>query len=69
MVVLLPSCQGVKLVLSARREEELQRVKQRCLDETPLRSNEILVLPLDVLDSASHKDCAQKALAHFQKVG
>ena len=37
---------GAKLVLSARRENELQRVK----DELGVATEEVLVLPLDLMD-------------------
>jgi len=40
---------GSKIVLSARRETELNRVLERCL-EKGLTSQDILVLPLDVTD-------------------
>ncbi|XP_033626878.1 dehydrogenase/reductase SDR family member 7-like [Asterias rubens] len=59
---------GVKLILSARRAKELLRVKERCVEEFGLRDDDVLVLPLDVLDYESHPGCAQKALDHFHKV-
>ena len=40
---------GVRLVLSARRQEELNRVKQRCTG-LGMESAHVLVLPLDVTD-------------------
>ncbi|XP_038071556.1 dehydrogenase/reductase SDR family member 7-like [Patiria miniata] len=59
---------GVKLILSARREKELERVKQRCVQTSELTDDDVLVLPLDVRDYESHKGCADKALGHFKKV-
>lgn len=46
------AAEGARLALSARREPELQRVRQRCL-ERGLASDRVLVLPLDVTDHAS----------------
>ena len=40
---------GARLVLSARREDELERVRSACLEANPGR-NDHLVLPLDVTD-------------------
>lgn len=51
---------GAKLVLSARREEELKRVQGRCGGEPDTR-----VLPLDMSLSDSLPDKARAALAMF----
>ncbi|XP_076841745.1 dehydrogenase/reductase SDR family member 7 [Brachyhypopomus gauderio] len=59
---------GVRLVLSARREKELQRVKQNCLEHSSLEDKDILVLPLDLLDRASHHAKTSEVLQHFNKV-
>jgi hypothetical protein len=45
------SCARVKLVLSARRESELQRVKQNCLSEY---GNSELMLPFRLM-SKNHE--------------
>uniref|UniRef100_A0A671PXA2 Dehydrogenase/reductase (SDR family) member 7 n=1 Tax=Sinocyclocheilus anshuiensis TaxID=1608454 RepID=A0A671PXA2_9TELE len=63
------SCQlaalGARLVLSARRENELERVKRICLERSSLKAEDILVLPLDLLDRASHQEKTATALKHF----
>jgi len=53
------SAQGAKLVLSARREAELQRVKQACANPA-----QVAVLPLDLTDFDADL-AAQKAAAFF----
>ncbi|XP_019761805.2 dehydrogenase/reductase SDR family member 7 [Dendroctonus ponderosae] len=61
---------GVRLVLTARRNLELQRVKQQCLAVSlgQLADKDVLVIPMDVLDFASHKAHFQYALRHFGTV-
>ena len=56
--------EGSKLVLSARREEELQRVKQVC----KLPDEQILVLPLDLADHEGMTDKVEKVLQHFGRI-
>ncbi|CAG7819390.1 unnamed protein product, partial [Allacma fusca] len=42
---------GAKIILSARRKEELERVRSNCLKINPLlREKDVLVLPLDMVD-------------------
>uniref|UniRef100_A0A4W6G946 Dehydrogenase/reductase (SDR family) member 7 n=1 Tax=Lates calcarifer TaxID=8187 RepID=A0A4W6G946_LATCA len=48
---------GSRLILSARREDELNRVKRQCLD--------ILVLPLDLLKRKSHEEKTKAAIQYF----
>lgn len=43
------AARGAKVVLSARREDELERVRQACIEHNPAESGH-LVLPLDVTD-------------------
>jgi len=50
-----------KLILSARREDELNRVKAA----TGLADSEVFILPLDVSDINSIEAAGQKAQAHF----
>ena len=52
---------GYRLVLSARREPELERVKAQCLNQG-LDSDDVLVLPLDVTDTDSHTDQVKTVL-------
>lgn len=60
---------GCKLVLSARREEELERVKKQCLTTTgAIKDDDIMVLPFDLTDMASHSDITQQALSKFGKI-
>ncbi|XP_016366530.1 dehydrogenase/reductase SDR family member 7 [Sinocyclocheilus rhinocerous] len=56
---------GARLVLSARRENELDRVKRTCLERFSLKDEDILVLPLDLLDRGSHQEKTAAALKHF----
>ncbi|CAH1185820.1 unnamed protein product [Phyllotreta striolata] len=61
---------GVKLTLSARRLNELKRVKTKCLElsKGQLEDKDILLLPMDVTDCASHKSQFSKAVSHFGKI-
>ncbi|XP_078516474.1 dehydrogenase/reductase SDR family member 7 isoform X2 [Lissotriton helveticus] len=59
---------GALLVLSARREDELQRVKQKCLELSGLKTEEILVLPLDLVKRDSHESAATTVLHHFGRI-
>jgi short-subunit dehydrogenase len=54
----------VKLVLSARRADELARVKAAC----GLPDQDVLILPLDVSEHSLSEAAAQKVIAHFGKV-
>lgn len=57
---------GVKLVLSARRAYELERVRQSCLKVGKnLKEKDILVLPMDVLEVEKHKAYFQQVIDHF----
>ena len=55
---------GAKLVLSARRETELQRVK----GQTGLANDRVFVLPLDLLDYNSMPGKTQAVLDHFGRI-
>ncbi|XP_030071014.1 dehydrogenase/reductase SDR family member 7 [Microcaecilia unicolor] len=59
---------GALLVLSARRENELQRVKKKCLENSNLQENDILILPLDVCDLESHEGATKRVLQHFGRI-
>lgn len=58
---------GVKLILTARRKDELERVKKTCLNlsKGQLSDNDILVIPMDLTNLSSHKQCFQQAVNHF----
>jgi dehydrogenase/reductase SDR family protein 7 len=53
--------QGATLILSARREDELKRVRDGCDN-----SKKHHIVPLDLCDFASHQNVAQQV---FQKIG
>lgn len=61
---------GCHLVLSARRKEELERVKEACLALAKEKSLaiEVLVHPLDVTDHDQHNDHAQAVINHFHRI-
>ncbi|XP_041809917.1 dehydrogenase/reductase SDR family member 7 [Chelmon rostratus] len=59
---------GSRLVLSARREEELKRVKRRCLECSDLQDEDILVLPLDLLERPLHEEKTKAAIQHFGRI-
>ncbi|XP_029982669.1 dehydrogenase/reductase SDR family member 7 [Sphaeramia orbicularis] len=56
---------GSRLILSARREDELNRVKRKCLECANLQDEDILVLPLDLLERTSHEAKMKAALEYF----
>jgi dehydrogenase/reductase SDR family protein 7B len=57
------SANGAKLVLSSRRETELERVKQACADP-----EKVQILPLDLADTASLDSKVPAALACFEGI-
>ncbi|CAG7815516.1 unnamed protein product [Allacma fusca] len=59
---------GAKVVLSARRKEELERVKQECLTSSKAKESDILVLPLDVTNFESHESALKTVLDKFGKL-
>ncbi|MBN3307738.1 DHRS7 reductase, partial [Amia calva] len=59
---------GAALILSARREDELQRVKRGCVERCGLQEKDVLVLPLDLLDRGSHEALAKTALEHWGRI-
>ncbi|XP_068436682.1 dehydrogenase/reductase SDR family member 7 [Clinocottus analis] len=56
---------GSRLILSARREDELKRVKRRCLECSDLQDEDIRVHPLDLLERTSHEEKAKAAIQYF----
>lgn len=60
---------GSKVVISARREAQLESVKSKCLDAVPgCKSENILVLPMDMCDFDSHKKCFDQVLNTFGRL-
>ncbi|KAJ8308827.1 hypothetical protein KUTeg_013701 [Tegillarca granosa] len=62
---------GCRLVLSARRKEELERVKKQCLlhaSTSNITEGDIMVLPLDCLKLDTHQEAFDKVLEHFKQV-
>lgn len=59
---------GSRLILSARREAELKRVKQRCLECSDLQDKDILVLPLDLLERTSHEEKTKAVIQYFGRI-
>ncbi|XP_051002811.1 dehydrogenase/reductase SDR family member 7-like [Acomys russatus] len=59
---------GVSLVLSARREQELERVKRRCLENGNIKEKDVLVLPLDLADRSSHAKATEAVLQEFGRI-
>ncbi|XP_064623119.1 dehydrogenase/reductase SDR family member 7-like [Lineus longissimus] len=59
---------GCKLILSARRPQELERVKKACLGKSSLADGDIMVLPLDVLDFDNHPRQVEVVLKYFKKI-
>ncbi|MDX1634349.1 MAG: SDR family oxidoreductase [Marinobacter sp.] len=58
---------GARLVLSARRQDELRRVADRCTD-AGLDQRSVLVLPLDVTDTDAMPAAVDSVLEHFHQV-
>ncbi|KAL4656329.1 dehydrogenase/reductase SDR family member 7-like [Arapaima gigas] len=59
---------GARLILSARRQAELERVKCACLERSSLEEEDILVLPLDLLERESHEVKTRTAVQYFGKI-
>ncbi|CAG10550.1 unnamed protein product [Tetraodon nigroviridis] len=63
----LATC-GCRLILSARREDELNRVKRNCLERSDLQDENILVLKLDLLERWTHEEKTRTAIEHFGRI-
>lgn len=59
--------QGARLVLSARREDELQRVKQLCI-EKGAAPDSVLVSPLDVTDHEAMPAAVESVISTFGRI-
>lgn len=56
--------EGAKLVLSARREEELYKVKK----SLNLPDSDVLILPLDLSDTSKTNELTQKVISKFGQI-
>jgi len=61
------AAEGAKIVLSARREEALNRVREKCIDQGIVAEN-VLVLPLDVTDHESMPAAVDRVSAAFGRI-
>ncbi|CAG5136394.1 unnamed protein product [Candidula unifasciata] len=61
---------GCRLVLSARRIEELEKVKQKCLliGKDHISESDVFVLPLDIVAFDTHKPAVQTVLQKFNQI-
>ncbi|CAL8300367.1 unnamed protein product [Boreogadus saida] len=59
---------GSRLILSARRVDELNRVKQRCMECSHVQEEDVLVLQLDLLERKSFKSKMNAAILHFGNI-
>lgn len=59
---------GVKLCLSARREDELEKVKQECLAGSSLKPSDIFVLKVDMLQTDKHQEYFDQVIKHFGQI-
>ena len=62
---------GAKLVLSARRKKELEKVKTSCLDAgryRDMKSADVLVLPLDMASMGEHDSAVKMVLKKLGKI-
>lgn len=59
---------GVRLCLSSRKQSDLFKVKQECVEASRgyLHPNDILVLPLDMLEIEKHGKCFDKVIDYFK---
>ncbi|KAL6260296.1 hypothetical protein P5V15_007828 [Pogonomyrmex californicus] len=58
-----------KLILSARRVVELERVKKTCLEENKrLSDDDVQIYPMDILDLDSHEKAFQHVIDKFGKL-
>lgn len=57
------SKEGFQVIISARKTQELDRVKSECSNPT-----EVMVLPLDLIEIDTFEEKVKQAIAHFGKV-
>jgi NADP-dependent 3-hydroxy acid dehydrogenase YdfG len=58
---------GAKIILSSRRQAELERVRDLCIEKGTTH-DELLVLPLDVTDYDAMPVAAHKAIEAFDRI-
>lgn len=59
--------EGARLVLSARREAELERVARQCEEQGVTREH-LMILPLDVTDTEALPGAVEQVLARFARI-
>ncbi|XP_046567150.1 dehydrogenase/reductase SDR family member 7-like [Haliotis rubra] len=60
---------GCRLILSARREDELNRVKKTCLARYGgVQSEDILVVPVDLVQRDTHQQAVDTVIQHFKQI-
>jgi dehydrogenase/reductase SDR family protein 7 len=59
---------GAQVVLSARREEQLEALLERCLEHKPKPQYTPFLLPLDVTDSDAQEVAYNTVIAQFGKI-
>jgi len=60
---------NARLAISARRKDELVRVKQECLAlNRNLKDKDILVVDFDMLDYSVHQSSFDNVVNHFGKI-
>ena len=59
--------EDAKIVISARRENLLEKTKEKCI-EAGAKCENIFVLPMDMCDFSSHQKCFKAVLDNFGKL-
>lgn len=61
---------GTKLILTARSEDLLEKVKEECLELSRgiLEKKDILLLPFDLTNFSCHKEKVENAINHFGRI-
>ncbi len=54
--------------MSARREDELEKVKLECLKGSSLKSDDIFVMQMDMLQTEKHQEYFDRVLKHFGRI-
>lgn len=58
---------GCSLVLSGRKDDALDRVRQACID-VGLTASDVLVMPFDIVDVAGHPQRVSEVLAQYGRI-